>query len=278
MKITCGNRQLDLSSPAIMGVLNVTPDSFSDGGQYNQLDAAIERAQQMVEQGATIIDVGGESTRPGATPVSAELELERVVPVVEAISKHVDVCISVDTSTPQVMLESAKVGAHMLNDVRALAREGAIEAAKQTALPICIMHMQGEPKTMQANPMYSQVVNDVFEFLQERINACLEAGIDKSQLMVDPGFGFGKTLEHNYQLLNQLERFLVWQVPLLIGLSRKSMIGAVLGDKPANQRVSGSVAAALIAAQNGANIIRVHDVEATYDAIQILNASRRFAV
>lgn len=278
MKITCGNRQLDLSSPAIMGVLNVTPDSFSDGGQYNQLDLAIERAQQMVEQGATIIDVGGESTRPGATPVSTDLELERVVPVVEAISKHVDVCISVDTSTPQVMLESVKVGAHMLNDVRALTREGAIEAAKQTALPVCIMHMQGEPKTMQANPKYSQVVNDVFEFLQERINACVEAGIDKSQLMVDPGFGFGKTLEHNYQLLNQLERFLVWQVPLLIGLSRKSMIGAVLGDKPANQRVAGSVAAALMAVQNGANIIRVHDVEATYDAIQILNASRRFAV
>ena len=262
-----------------MGVLNTTPDSFSDGGKFSDLSAATQQAEIMLADGATIIDVGGESTRPGASPVDLQQELDRVIPVVESISANLDVCISVDTSSPQVMLEAKKAGAHMLNDVRALTRSGAIEAAAETGLPVCIMHMQGEPDTMQANPLYSQVVNEVFNFLQGRISDCESAGIEKSRILVDPGFGFGKSMAHNYQLLNQLHRFLDLGVPVLAGLSRKSMIGAALQNplgeaRPVNERLHGSVAGALIAVMNGAKIVRVHDVKATSDAIRIFQATQ----
>ncbi|EAT11491.1 dihydropteroate synthase [Bermanella marisrubri] len=277
MKLQYGHQILDLSHPHIMGVLNVTPDSFSDGGQFNQLDSALAHAQQMQQQGASIIDVGGESTRPGAEPVSVQEELDRVIPVVTKLANNMDVCISVDTSTPQVMREAAQAGAHFINDVRALTREGAMQAAKDTGLPICLMHMQGDPKSMQNNPEYAQVVNDVYDYLSERIEACLQFGIALDQLLIDPGFGFGKTLEHNYQLLAQLDRFLELKLPLLIGLSRKSMIGGVLDNRPPHERVSGSVAGALIAVMNGAQIVRVHDVQETSDALKVWQAAKQFA-
>lgn len=279
MKLHCADRILDLTVAQVMGVLNTTPDSFSDGGKFSDLSAATQQAEIMLADGATIIDVGGESTRPGASPVDLQQELDRVIPVVESISDNLDVCISVDTSSPQVMLEAKKAGAHMLNDVRALTRSGAIEAAAETGLPVCIMHMQGEPDTMQANPLYSQVVNEVFNFLQGRISDCESAGIEKSRILVDPGFGFGKSMAHNYQLLNQLHRFLDLGVPVLAGLSRKSMIGAALQNplgeaRPVNERLHGSVAGALIAVMNGAKIVRVHDVKATSDAIRIFQATQ----
>lgn len=277
MKLQYGNQALDLSHPHIMGVLNVTPDSFSDGGKFNQMDSALAHAQEMQQQGASIIDVGGESTRPGATPVSLQEELDRVIPVIEKLANNMDVCISVDTSTPQVMQEAAKAGAHFINDVRALTRDGAMQAAKDCGLPVCLMHMQGEPQSMQHNPAYAQVVNDVYDYLQERIEACISFGIAQDQLLIDPGFGFGKTLEHNYQLLAQLERFLELKLPLLIGLSRKSMIGGVLNGRPPHERVSGSVAGALIAIMNGAHIVRVHDVRETSDALQVWQAAKQFA-
>lgn len=277
MKLQYGNQPLDLSQPQIMGVLNVTPDSFSDGGQFNQLDSALAHAQQMQQQGASIIDVGGESTRPGADPVSVQEELDRVIPVVTKLANNMDVCISVDTSTPQVMREAAQAGAHFINDVRALTRQGAMQAAKDTGLPICLMHMQGEPKSMQNNPEYAQVVNDVYDYLSERIEACLQFGIARDQLLIDPGFGFGKTLEHNYQLLAQLDRFSQLKLPLLIGLSRKSMIGGVLDGRPPHERVAGSVAGALIAFMNGAHIVRVHDVQETVDALRVWQATAKFA-
>ncbi len=276
--LTCGFRngqpqQLDLSRCHIMGVLNVTPDSFSDGGQHNSLDAALFRAEKMVKEGATLIDVGGESTRPGATPVSVQQELDRVVPVVEAINKKLDAIISVDTSTPEVITATAGVGMGMINDVRALQREGALAAAAATEVPICLMHMQGQPKSMQLAPSYTDVVNDISIFLAERMGACEQAGIAPERLLLDPGFGFGKSLEHNYQLLNQLESFHSLGLPLLIGVSRKSMIGKVLGDRPAEERLMGSVAAAVIAAMKGANILRVHDVAETRDALSIVEAT-----
>ena len=279
MKLHCADRILDLTVAQVMGVLNTTPDSFSDGGKFSDLSAATQQAEIMLADGATIIDVGGESTRPGASPVDLQQELDRVIPVVESISDNLDVCISVDTSSPQVMLEAKKAGAHMLNDVRALTRSGAIEAAAETGLPVCIMHMQGEPDTMQANPLYSQVVNEVFNFLQGRISDCESAGIEKSRILVDPGFGFGKSMAHNYQLLNQLHRFLDLGVPVLAGLSRKSMIGAALQNplgeaRPVNERLHGSVAGALIAVMNGAKIVRVHDVKATSDAIRIFQTTQ----
>lgn len=276
--LTCGFRngqpqQLDLGRCHIMGVLNVTPDSFSDGGQHNSLDAALFRAEKMVEEGATLIDVGGESTRPGATPVSVQQELDRVVPVVEAIKENLNVIISVDTSTPEVITASAGAGMGMINDVRALQREGALAAAATTEVPICLMHMQGEPDVMQKAPSYEDVVSDIHAFLAERVSACSAAGISKERLILDPGFGFGKSLEHNYQLLNQLESFHSLGLPLLIGMSRKSMIGKVLGDRPAEERLIGSVAAAVIAAMKGASILRVHDVAETRDALSIVEAT-----
>ena len=271
--LACGNKTLDLSRCNIMGILNVTPDSFSDGGRHNNLDAALYHAEKMITQGATLIDIGGESTRPGAVAVSVQQELDRVVPVVEAINQHFDTIISVDTSTPEVITQSYAVGAGLINDVRALQREGALLAAASTGLPICLMHMQGQPDTMQQAPSYDDVVRDIHNFLQERIVACSAVGIEKKRLILDPGFGFGKALSHNYQLLNKLDDFTALELPLLVGISRKTMIGKVLGDKPADQRLYGSLAAAVIAAMKGAAILRVHDVAETYDAIKVVEAT-----
>jgi len=274
MTFICGERSLDLSVPQVMGILNATPDSFSDGGQYNHLDKALDHARLMVSQGASIIDVGGESTRPGAKPVSVQEELDRVIPVIEQIPSQLDVCISLDSSAPEVFLAAKKAGAHMLNDVRALQREGALAAAKQTGLPVCLMHMQGEPSNMQDNPTYQQIITDVYDFFVDRVQACQDAGIERQQIILDPGFGFGKTLDDNYALLAQLERFKSLDLPLLIGLSRKSMIAGVLDDAPVDKRVVGSVAGAVIAAMNGAQIIRVHDVKETVDALKVVQATK----
>jgi dihydropteroate synthase len=274
MKLICGDRSLDLGVPHVMGILNATPDSFSDGGQFNNLDNAVSHARLMVKQGATIIDVGGESTRPGAAPVSVQQELDRVIPVIEQIRDQLDVCISLDSSAPEVFLEAKKAGVHMLNDVRALQREGALAAAKQTGLPVCLMHMQGEPSNMQDNPVYQQVITDVYNFFVSRVEACQEVGIARDQIILDPGFGFGKTLEDNYALLAQLARFQTLDLPLLIGLSRKSMIAGVLNNAPVDKRVLGSVAGAVIAAMNGARIIRVHDVQETVEALKVVQATQ----
>lgn len=270
-QLQCGDRQLDLTYPQVMGVLNVTPDSFSDGGQFVSKDAAIQQALRMVQEGAAIIDIGGESTRPGAEPVTEQQELDRVIPVVEALATEIDAVISVDTSTPAVMSQAAHVGAGLINDVRALTRPGALQAAKNCQLPVCLMHMQGQPESMQNNPSYSQVVDDVLSYLQQRVSDCLQEGINKEQLLIDPGFGFGKTLEHNLLLLKELQRFQRLGLPVLVGMSRKSMIGAIL-DKPVDQRLYGSLAAAVVAVQNKARIIRVHDVGATVDAIKVAMA------
>jgi len=275
MKLRCGDRVLDLASTQVMGVLNTTPDSFSDGGQYLNLDTALKRAGDMYSQGAAIIDVGGESTRPGAVKVSLQQELDRVIPVVESIAKNIDVCISVDSSSPQVMLAAKQAGAHMLNDVRALQRKDAIQAAKSVELPVCLMHMQGEPDTMQKNPAYAGVLDDIYVYLAKRIQACNQAGIANDQILIDPGFGFGKTAAHNYQLLAKLECLKTLGVPVLVGLSRKSMIGAALGGCDVSGRVIGSVAGAVIAAMNGAHIVRVHDVQETFEALEIVKATKR---
>lgn len=267
--------ELELSSPQIMAVLNTTPDSFSDGGAlYNderQLDLSLvlTQVESFLQQGANIIDVGGESTRPGAKPVSVAEELERVIPVVEAVSKRFNVAISVDTSTPTVMTESAKVGASLINDVRALGRPGSLEAAAETGLPVCLMHMSGEPGSMQDNPQYDDVVQEVCDFLLARVGQCVEVGIDTGKILLDPGFGFGKTLTHNLTLFRHLDQLVALGFPLMVGVSRKSMIGAIL-DKPVDQRIIGSVAMAMLAAQRGAQILRVHDVSATADALKIL--------
>ena len=270
-QLQCGLHSLDLRHPQVMGVLNVTPDSFSDGGRFASRDSAIRQAIKMVTEGATIIDVGGESTRPGAAPVSAQEELDRVAPVVEALVNEIGAVISVDTSSPEVMAECARAGAGLINDVRALTRQGALQAAAASGLPVCLMHMQGQPGSMQNAPRYEQVVQEVREFLVARAAACERAGIARCRILLDPGFGFGKSLQHNLQLLQQLERLAELGFPLLVGVSRKSMIGAILG-KPVEDRLYGSVAAALIAVQNGARIVRVHDVAATVDALKVATA------
>nr|WP_301542036.1 dihydropteroate synthase [Shewanella sp. KJ2020] len=258
-----------------MGILNVTPDSFSDGGKFSSFELACKHADEMVAQGAKIIDIGGESTRPGAADVSVADELARVIPLVEYVAKHHDVWISVDTSKPEVMRQSVAAGAHLINDVRALMEPGALETAAQLNVPICLMHMQGEPRCMQSAPEYQDVVADVSEFLTERIQACLDAGIPREHLLIDPGFGFGKTLEHNYELLAKLETFAQFELPILIGLSRKSMIGNLLG-RPTSERLAGSLAGAMIAAQKGAHIIRVHDVPETMDMLKVLQATQAY--
>ncbi|TWI50855.1 dihydropteroate synthase [Pseudomonas duriflava] len=270
-RLSCGNRVLDLKKPHVMGILNVTPDSFSDGGRFNSLDASLWHADAMAKAGATLIDVGGESTRPGAPPVSVSQELERVIPVVEAIARRIDVVISVDTSAPEVIKESARAGAGLINDVRALRRSGALEAAAQSGLPVCLMHMQGEPQTMQKDPRYDDVVEGVVGFLRERIQACEVAGIAKSQIVLDPGFGFAKTLEHNLTLFKRLSELITLGFPLLIGVSRKSMIGEVLA-KPVDERLYGSLALAALALVKGASIIRVHDVAQTVDIVKMISA------
>ncbi|WP_160152626.1 dihydropteroate synthase [Microbulbifer sp. ALW1] len=273
MKLHCGKHTLDLSRPQIMGILNTTPDSFSDGGSYYEgqqldLDLVLKRAEQMCQEGASILDIGGESTRPGADPVTEEEELARVVPVVEAISQRLDVVISVDTSTAAVIRESAAVGAGLINDVRALTRPGALETAAATDLPVCLMHMQGKPATMQNAPVYQNVVAEVRSYLDERMRACEAAGISRERIIYDPGFGFGKTDEHHLEMLRRLRELAPADIPLLVGMSRKSMIGRLL-DRPVDQRLPGSLALAMLSAQRGASIIRVHDVAATADVIRL---------
>ncbi|MFC6670709.1 dihydropteroate synthase [Marinobacterium aestuariivivens] len=263
-----------------MGILNVTPDSFSDGGSYYRggclaAEQALQRAAEMVDEGATIVDIGGESTRPGAAPVSVQEELDRVLPAVERIRAELDVVISIDSSTPEVFTETATIGAGMLNDVRALTREGALEAAAATGLPVCLMHMQGNtPADMQWAPHYDDVVQEVADFLTRRVQACERAGIPRERLILDPGFGFGKTLEHNLRLLNRLEALHALALPLLVGTSRKTMIGQAL-DRPVDQRQAGSLATAVIAVSKGAHIMRVHDVAATVDAVRMTEAVLR---
>jgi len=269
--LDCNGRTLNLKRVAIMGVLNTTPDSFSDGGRFISVAAALAQARRMAEEGADIIDVGGESTRPGAQAVSAEQEIARVVPVIEAIAKEIPLPISIDTSKPDVMRAAVAAGAGLINDVRALREPGALEAAASLNVPVCLMHMQGEPRSMQVNPHYDDVVREVREFLAERIAAAEAAGIESGQIVIDPGFGFGKTVEHNLDLLRAISTFKELGCPLLAGLSRKSMIGK-LQDLPVDQRVNASVALALIAVQNGARIVRVHDVRATREAIRMWEA------
>ncbi|HCH32037.1 MAG TPA: dihydropteroate synthase [Oceanospirillaceae bacterium] len=259
-----------------MGVVNVTPDSFSDGGslfasQSLCLDAAMVRARTMVAEGASFLDIGGESTRPGAEPVSAQQELDRVIPVIEAIKASLDVVVSVDTSTPQVMLEAAAAGAGLINDVRALGRPGALSAAASTALPVCLMHMQGDPKTMQDNPVYESVVHDIGDYFKQRVSECEQAGIAAHKILLDPGFGFGKSLAHNLQLLQQLQTLANRGLPLLVGMSRKSMIGNVL-NRPVDERLHGGLAVAVMAYERGAHIMRVHDVGPTVDALRMAHA------
>lgn len=270
-RLPCGSRFLDLSRPHVMGILNVTPDSFSDGGRYGQRDAALRHAESMLLAGASLIDVGGESTRPGARAVCPLEELERVAPIVEVIAAELDVIISVDTSTPEVMRETARLGAGLINDVRSLQRDGALDAAAHSGLPVCLMHMRGEPTTMQQNPEYPDVVAEVSDFLQERLAACVAAGIAAERVILDPGFGFAKTLEHNLSLFKHLQAMHALGRPLLVGASRKSMIGKVLGHE-VGERLFGSLALAALALSKGAHILRVHDVAQTVDVMRMIAA------
>ncbi|WLQ12059.1 dihydropteroate synthase [Hahella aquimaris] len=273
MKLTLPNSILDLSTPVVMGVLNVTPDSFSDGGRFLSPDDALSQVEKMVSEGAVFIDIGGESTRPGAAPVAVDQELDRVCPLVEAVRARFDVNISVDTSTPEVMRESVALGADLINDVRALTRGGALEAAASSKAAICLMHMKGEPGAMQDNPTYTDIVKEVSSYLGERRSAALEAGIEIERIMLDPGFGFGKTLEHNLVLMKHLQAFVDMGSPVLVGVSRKSMLGMITG-KAVEERLFASVSAAAVAIYNGARIIRAHDVGATVDAIKVAAAIR----
>lgn len=268
-------RQLDLSITQIMGVLNVTPDSFSDGGQFNKLEFALSRAREMVEQGATIIDIGGESTRPGARPVSLQEELDRVCPVVERVAKTLDVIISVDTSRPEVMAETIALGAGLMNDVRAFTAIGVLDLVVKHNVALCLMHMKGTPLTMQVQPEYSSVKDEVFGFLHQRANELIAAGVSSDRIILDPGFGFGKSLDHNVELLSATGELCELGYPVLIGLSRKSMFAALL-NRQVDERLFGSIAAATIGASLGANILRVHDVQETADAAKVVDAVKRF--
>lgn len=276
MQITFKNQQkydriLDLSTPKIMGILNFTPDSFSDSGQFFTLDKALFQVEKMLNEGAHIIDIGGESTRSNAEIITLEEELHRVIPLIEAVRSRFDCLISIDSSKAEVFRQAAQSGVDILNDIRALQEPNALATASELGLPVCIMHMQGTPQTMQQNPDYEDVLEEVSDFLNQRIFACLSAGIPREHIILDVGFGFGKTVQHNYQLLKHLNLFAQSGYPVLAGLSRKSMIGAVL-NKPVEQRVVGSVAGALLALQNGAKILRVHDVAETADALKIWQA------
>ncbi|MDX1391161.1 MAG: dihydropteroate synthase [Rheinheimera sp.] len=264
-------RQLDLSRPVVMGILNVTPDSFSDGGKFTQCDAALRQAEQMLNEGAAILDIGGESTRPGAAEVSAAQELTRVIPVIEALRQRFDCVISVDTSKAAVMSAAVQAGADMINDVRALQEPGALDVALATQVPVCLMHMQGAPRSMQQAPQYQDVVAEVLHFLLQRAQQCQQSGLAKAQIILDPGFGFGKSLQHNYSLLQQLSQFVATGYPVLAGMSRKSMIGQLLNAQ-LEQRLAGSLACATIAALQGAQIIRVHDVKETVQAVKVVTA------
>ncbi|SFV80828.1 Dihydropteroate synthase [hydrothermal vent metagenome] len=263
---------MQISNPMIMGVLNITPDSFSDGGKHLKTDAAIKQAQLMVSQGADIIDIGGESTRPGAQAVSDDDELNRVIPVIEALSDMIDTPISIDTSKPEVMAQAVNAGASLINDVSALQTDGALQMAASLSVDVCLMHMQGSPRTMQNNPVYADVIDDIKHFFTQRIEACINAGINEDKILLDPGFGFGKALEHNLEILKRLAEFKSFGLPVLAGISRKSMIGTLLNNRNVEGRVVGSVTAAIIAVQNGADIVRVHDVLETKDALVILQS------
>jgi dihydropteroate synthase len=256
-----------------MGVLNRTPDSFSDGGRYTAFDAALSRAESMVKEGADILDVGGESTRPGAEAVSVQEELDRVLPLIERLTRELDVPVSVDTGKPEVMQAAVEAGAAMINDVYALRQPGALEAAAKSGAALCLMHMQGEPRSMQKHPHYQDVIAEVAGFLMQRAEAAIAAGVSRERILLDPGFGFGKDLQHNLELLRRLPELAALGFPLLVGLSRKSMVGTLLGGKPVEERVHGSVAAALVAVERGARIVRVHDVAATADALKVLTAT-----
>jgi dihydropteroate synthase len=271
LTLDCNGRALVLDRPRIAGILNVTPDSFSDGGRHADAAAAVARALQLVEEGADLIDVGGESTRPGAQEITAGEEIARVVPVIEALARAAPVPIAIDTSKPDVMRAAVAAGAGLVNDVHALRREGALDAAAALGVPVCLVHMQGEPRTMQEAPQYDDVVGEVHRFLTDRLFACQLAGIDRRRILVDPGFGFGKTLEHNLALLRELARF-AEIAPVLAGLSRKAMIGTLTGRGQPADRAAGSAAAALIAVQRGAAIVRVHDVAPTRDALAVWQA------
>ncbi len=272
--LQCATARLSLATPAVMGVLNITPDSFSDGGQLfaadrPRRDLILRRATRMVTDGAVLLDVGGESTRPGAAPVSTAEELERVLPVVEWLRSELDVIISVDTSTPELMGEAARLGAGMINDVRALSRPGALQAAAQSGLPVCLMHMQGSPADMQQAPSYRDVVGEVRAYLRTRVAACLEEGIAPQSILLDPGFGFGKTLEHNLALLRGIRTLAAEGFPMVVGLSRKSMIGALCDRPRTSGRLAGGLALATLAVDRGASIVRTHDVRATVDAVTV---------
>lgn len=264
-----GSHNISLSEPQIMGILNVTPDSFSDGGKHANVKQALSHALKMIDEGATFIDIGGESTRPGAQDVSLQEELDRTIPIIEALAANSECVISIDTSKAEVMREAVKAGAGLINDVKALQAPGALEVAAKSEVPVCLMHMQGEPRSMQVQPEYCNVVKEVNNFLLERVNACLVAGIPKEQILVDPGYGFGKTIEHNYTLVKHLPEIMALGYPVLVGMSRKSMIGNLL-DRKVNERLAGSITLATIAAQMGAHIIRVHDVRETADAVNIV--------
>lgn len=263
------------NTPKVMGILNVTPDSFSDGGKFTLLDDALVQACSMVDEGAEFIDIGGESTRPGAAQVSEQEELDRVIPIIQRLNKMVDVRISIDTSKANVMREAVNAGASLINDVRALQEEGALDAAAQSGADICLMHMQGQPRTMQNTPYYDDVTLEVKQFLSKRIEDCVQKGINKDKIYLDPGFGFGKSLSHNYQLLNQLELFHSLGCPLLVGISRKSMLGNLL-SRDVDERLAGSLAAATISAMKGAQILRVHDVKETVDAVKVVSAMNAY--
>jgi dihydropteroate synthase len=271
-RLDCAGRTLLLDRPRVLGIVNVTPDSFSDGGAHDTLEAAIAHGLRLAEEGADALDIGGESTRPGAQDVPLEEELRRAVPVVEALARRLSIPVGIDTSKPEVMRAAVDAGAGMINDVHALRREGALDAAAALGVPVVLMHMQGEPRSMQDAPDYDDVVGEVHRFLAERIFACEMAGIERKRIVVDPGFGFGKTREHNLALLARLERLGELGVPVLAGLSRKRTIGELTGRSEPRERIHGSVAAALIAAQRGARLLRVHDVAATVDALKVLSA------
>jgi dihydropteroate synthase len=271
MILTANNKQLSLDSPQVMGILNVTPDSFSDGGQFNSLDSALVQVDKMIAAGVTIVDIGGESTRPGASEVLLDEELSRTIPVIKAVrARYPAVWISIDTSKAEVMRQAVAAGADIINDIRALREPGALEAAAELGVPVCLMHMQGQPRTMQQAPSYQDLIQQVCDFLQERVEACEQAGIKRDNIILDPGFGFGKTLEHNYQMLARFEQLHGFGLPLLAGMSRKSMVFRLLDKAPA-ESVAGSLACATVAAQKGAQIIRVHDFEQTMDVVTVVN-------
>ena len=272
MQLRCGSHTLDLTTPVVMGILNVTPDSFSDGGQFAEHSRAVDHALGMIEAGAGIVDVGGESTRPGAAAVSEEEEMRRVVPIVEALLRHApSIPVSVDTSKAAVIRAAVQAGAAMINDVRALRDEGALQAAAQSSAAVCLMHMRGEPRTMQSDPRYDDVVTEVRDFLAERIAACEAAGISRDRIVADPGIGFGKRLEHNLKLLAALPELATLRVPLLVGVSRKSIFATLLG-RPVEERMAGGLAVAVTSVLAGARLLRVHDVAETVDAVKVVTA------